>query len=360
MNNSLLLVSSVLLALSACSSPELSCDPLDDLTPVCGIQMPEDLEPLPNKGGVLISEYGDTGNLPGAISWIKPEEDNRYEKLLDTKTLSTLETNEVWGDADCAVPSKLSPHGIHLSQRGAVQQLLVVNHGDTEQVLFFEVQSSVEGPPAILWRGCVQFPENTVLNDVVALPDGGFAVTHMYDGGHSLFSQLGSILGIIKGHVWRWNPETGARIIPGSSASMPNGIAVADDGRSIWVNNYIEGEVWQYDLSTDQVLAKVPVPNIDNSEWLDSQHLLIASHNSSILRVMTCIGLTEGSCGGGSDLVLLNTETLETEILYSLKEGGPFGPATVAVPYDGDLIAGSFSGDRLAIIKVKHDLLSNN
>ena len=61
------------LALTACGSTtiETRCDSAE-LDLVCGIVMPEDLEPLPNEGGVLIAEYGDFGNLPGAFSWIDP------------------------------------------------------------------------------------------------------------------------------------------------------------------------------------------------------------------------------------------------------------------------------------------------
>ena len=63
---------SVVVALSilaACGEVELSCEPDGDVTPLCGVQMPEDLEVMPNGGGLLIGEYGNGGQLPGAITW---------------------------------------------------------------------------------------------------------------------------------------------------------------------------------------------------------------------------------------------------------------------------------------------------
>jgi hypothetical protein len=67
-----------------------------------------------------------------------------------------------------------------------------------------------------------------------------------------------------------------------------------------------------------------------------------------------CFGLTEGSCGGGYDIIAVDPENPDQpETLYSHPGGGPFGPATVAVPYKGKLYAGSFSGDRMASIAIE-------
>ena len=51
-------------------------------------------------------------------------------------------------------------------------------------------------------------------------------------------------------------------------ARMPNGIEVARDGQSIWVNNYLEQELRQYQIPTGEVLSTIAIPNIDNSAWL--------------------------------------------------------------------------------------------
>ena len=38
----------ILLSITACGQVEYSCDPHGDVIPICGVQMPEDLSPLPD------------------------------------------------------------------------------------------------------------------------------------------------------------------------------------------------------------------------------------------------------------------------------------------------------------------------
>jgi hypothetical protein len=349
-----LTLSFFLLAVTACGEIEYSCDPDGDVRPICGVQMPEDLTALPDDGGILISEYGDSGKLSGALTWFQPAKGNAFTRLVDSSTMAQGAGGPNWGEADCPLPDRLSPHGIHLSQRGDSLQLLVVNHGSTEQVLFYEVQPSASknAAPTLFWRGCVGFPAYAELNDVVALPDGGFAVTHMYNRENVLLAQIKSSLGFNNGHVWRWSPGSGIRVMANTSAKLPNGIEVAPDGKSIWVNNYLEQELRQYDVATEQVLTTISVPNIDNSAWLDDGRLLLASHLSPFT-MAPCFGLTEGSCGSPYELIAVDTETGTTEVLFRAERGGPFGPATVAIEYQGKLYAGSFSGDRMAEITLQ-------
>ncbi|MDG1944692.1 MAG: SMP-30/gluconolactonase/LRE family protein [Halioglobus sp.] len=347
--------SCIFLSITACGHVEYSCDPHGDVIPICGVQMPEDLAPLPDNGGILISEYGDGGKIPGALAWFQPAEGYAFTRLVDSSNMTEGAGEKNWGDADCPLPDQLSPHGIHLSQRGDSLQLLVVNHSSREHILFYEVQSSAgnKTAPTLFWRGCVALPEHAVINDVVALPDGGFAVTHMYNRENQTLAQIKSLLGLNNGHVWRWSPGSGIRVMANTSARMPNGIEVSPDGKTIWVNNYIEQELRQYDLVTEQLLATISVPNIDNSAWLGDGRLLLASHTSP-LTMVSCFGLTKGSCGSPYELVAADTEAGTTEVLFRAEQGGPFGPATVAIEYQGKLYAGSFSGDRLAEIPLQH------
>ncbi|MBK6510206.1 MAG: SMP-30/gluconolactonase/LRE family protein [Haliea sp.] len=352
-------ISVTLFAMTACSEVELSCAPDGAVTPICGVQMPEDIEALPNGGGLLIGEYGDGGKLAGALTWLQPGADAGFVRLVDSSTITRGANDQNWGDAACSPPDLLSPHGIHLAQRGDALQLLVVNHSSREQVLFYELQPAADATadatvyakraPTLAWRGCVTFPDHAVLNDVVALPDGGIAVTHMYDRENEMLAQLKSALGLSDGYVWRWNPGSPPRVMANTAAAMPNGIEIADDGKSIWVNNYIEGELRQYDIAAEQLLATIAVPNIDNSAWLEDGRLLLASHTSP-MTMLPCFGLTQGSCGAPYELVAVDTRSGTTEVIFGAPKGGPFGPATVAVEYQGKLYAGSFSGDRMAQI----------
>ena len=348
---------SVVVALSilaACGEVELSCEPDVDVTPLCGVQMPEDLEVMPGGGGLLIGEYGNGGQLPGAITWYQPGPRAEFIQLVTSSNMTAGKNGDNWGEDNCPLPDQLSPHGIHLSSRGDSLQLLVVNHSSQEHILFYEVQASADAgtAPTLAWRGCVVFPSSAVLNDVVALPDGGFAVTNMYQREHEILAQIKSSLGLNDGHVWRWVPDSGLRVMANSAAKMPNGIEVAHDGKTIWVNNYIEQELRQYDVATEEIVSRIEVANIDNSVWLDDGRLLLASHLSP-LTMGSCFGLTKGSCGSGYELIAVDTKSGLTEVIFRADKGGVFGPATVAVPYRGKLYAGSFSGDRLAEITLR-------
>jgi SMP-30/Gluconolactonase/LRE-like region len=341
-----------LVALAACGEIDTTCEPDGDIIPICGVQMPEDMEPLPDAGGILIGEYGDGGLLPGALTWFQPGAEHKFTRLVESGNITTGAGAQNWGDADCPLPDQLSPHGIHLSQRGDTMQLLVVNHSSREHVLFYEVQPASDNmtAPTLAWRGCVVFPENAVLNDVAALPDGGFAVTHMYDQENQMLAQIKSALGFSAGHVWRWSPDSGIHVMANTQARLPNGIEVAADGKSIWVNNYIEQELRQYDVATEELLITIEIPNIDNSAWLPDGRLLLASHLSP-LTMSSCFGLTQGSCGAPFELLAVDTRSGAIETLFRSEQGGPFGPATVAIEYQGKLYAGSFSGDRMAEIR---------
>ena len=340
--------------LTACGSVELGCDAEGNVKPLCGVQMPEDLEALPNEGGLLIGEYGHGGELPGFLTWYQPGPDAEFVRLVDSNNVTLNASPENWGQDNCPLPDQLSPHGVHLAARDGKLQLLVVNHSSREHVLFYEVQPSEDGKtaPTLAWRGCVLFPPSAVLNDVVALNDGGMAVTNMYTRENTTIAQIKSALGLNNGHIWRWTPGTDPVVMENTTAKMPNGIEVSPDGKSIWVNNYLAQELTQYDIATQEVLMRVAVPNIDNSAWLPDGRLLLASHMSP-LTMTPCFGLTKGSCGSDYELVAVDTETGESEVIFRSEKGGPFGPATVAVPYRGKLYAGSFSGDRLAEITLE-------
>ena len=56
----------------------------------------------------------------------------------------------------------------------------MVNHGKREAVEFFELLQH-GGRCSLVWRGCALPPGDPFLNDVAALRDGGFFVTHMFN-----------------------------------------------------------------------------------------------------------------------------------------------------------------------------------
>ena len=347
-----LLIALALLALSGCGPDiQTGCDTVGAVTPICGVQMPEDIEPLPDDGGLIIAEYGDDGKHTGDIVWFQPGEGAAFVPLVTGSDITQGASDTQWGDSMCAAPDRLSPHGIHLADREGSLQLLVVNHAEADQVLMYEVLPAAEASaaPTLAWRGCVSFPEEATLNDVAALPGGGFAVTHMYPREAELVTIAKVLLGRSRGHVYLWSPGSGISVLPNSEGLVPNGIEVADDGQSLWVNNYSGGELRQYAVSDGAQLQTVSVPNIDNSAWLPDGRLLLASHDS-LSEILACMDLLEGTCGAAYSLIAVDPATGDKEVLFRSSPGELFGPATVAVMYQGKLYAGSFSGDRIAEI----------
>jgi hypothetical protein len=61
-------------ALTGCHSDHSEsvdlCQPHEGLTPICGFQSPENLALLPDKSGLLVSEFGQMGDEDGRLSML--------------------------------------------------------------------------------------------------------------------------------------------------------------------------------------------------------------------------------------------------------------------------------------------------
>ena len=162
----------------------------------------------------------------------------------------------------------------------------------------------------------------------------------------NLFSRIFSILGFTTGDLWRWSKDNGLRILPGTNATEPNGIEISTDEKYVYANMYFESEVWKIDTEKGGVAAKVKIASPDNSAWIEENRLWVASHTGSILQQAICLGNQSKPCGTPFEIIELNTETMETSVVFS-QEGPPMGAATVAVPQGKRVYMGSFVGDRL-------------
>ena len=66
---------------------------------------------------------------------------------------------------------------------------------------------------------------------------------------------------------------------------------------------------------------------------------------------MGCDRITAGSCPTAFAIVALDPETLAQRELYA-GSGPPMGAGTAAVEVDGELVIGSFAGDRLLRVRL--------
>lgn len=319
------------------------CQSVGAITPLCGIQAPEDIELTPNGRYLLLSQFGGLPTAgPGGIALFDLKAET-HEMLVPRPA-----TGLSWGSDNCpAEPGEqLSTHGIHLSRRDDGRwQLLAVNHGGRESVEFFELRST-GGKPGLAWRGCVLMPGGAYLNDVVALPGGGLLATHMMDR-HDEQSMADAMQGKISGHVFEWHPGQPVKVMAGSESPFPNGIQISADGRFIFLNVYIRGEVWKLDRNTGERVGTVKVVGPDNSLWRDDGKLLVASHTGMAGYDEKLCTSGKGFCPVGFQIVAIDPDSLSKELVFEHDGSAPMGAGTVALQLDQVLYIGSYAGDRL-------------
>ena len=333
--------------------PVVGCSTSNGIEPFCNLHRPEDMAALPGGRYVLISQMGDfVAGTPGSIALF--DQDTGNVESLYPVAVAKQPNNPLRGSLGCSEPgARLSPHGIDLSPGdGDSHVLLVVNHGGRESVEFFRLSTRATDkggmPWQLSWLHCVEAPADSFLNDVVALPDGGFAVTNMMPKNAGMLRVTTSmLLGRSTGHVWQWQPKRGFTEIPGSRGTLPNGVALSADGRILYINYTGNNMVRKLERHSGRVLAEVPVKSPDNSTWSRDGKLLVASLQASMIDFLRPCGLEDiRPCGLPFKIVAVDPVSMSSEVIFA-HSGAPMGMATVALDTDRGLLMGSFVGDRL-------------
>lgn len=330
---------------------EQSCAAVGNLVPYCGLSHAEDIEVLPGKAGVLLSDMnmglgpaGITGQ-PGVLRWLDPAS-RRVTPLYPASGAGPGKA--IWGEPSCheEIGARLLPHGFHLSRRRDGRwQLLVVNHGARESVEFFELHGRGK-TWQLSWRGCVVPPGEQRLNDVVALPKGGLLVTAM---GHST-SGSGQSAAAQLGFLWRWTPAEGTVKQPGSEALRPNGVQIDRAGRHAYLSTQTPGaELLKLDLVAGRMVGSASMPKPDNSSWADDGSLLVAATAPGASSAL-CFKTPSQHCGAGFEVHAVNPKTMTARKIFA-HEGEPMGAATVAVQFGRNLLVGSYVGDRILAVR---------
>ena len=341
----------LLLALAGCDvePPVNGCVRVAELTPVCGFSNPEDMELLPDGKTLLISQMGDMERAtPGSLVLFDTV-DGVITRLPQFGTASAIN----WGSSECQTPPgvALSPHGIDLTQRAdGRREILVVNHGGRESVELFELLGAA-GNWQLAWRGCVLPPAGTFMNDVAALPDGDFLISHMYPRDASSIAGINlylirGLLGFDTGMVLRCSPSGNCKALPGTAAPLPNGIQTDATGSTLYLNAYLAGEVRKIAIADGRLLGTARMLGPDNSQWTAEGTLLVASQIAGLRAMSHCAGLRGGACGAAFEVVELDPVTMSTRTVLA-HHGAPMGGATVAQQVGNAIYLGSFVGDRI-------------
>ena len=340
------------LLLAACGGESFTdsqrCEPFETLTPYCDFQSPEDLVIAPDGTALVISEFGQMGEVEGQLTLFDLSSEERYLLYNSASSNDQSLGNPLWGDSDCAEPETFSPHGIDLSQRPSGRwQLLVVNHGERETIDMFELLRDDNQRWQLAWRGCAEAIDDSSFNDVAAVGDG-FVTTRMISRTAGLSGMLDYFLGRDTGWVWHWSLANGFQQVPGTMGVMPNGILASADGQQLYVNMYGQNLLQVIDRASGELVRETELVSADNSNW-DVERpgkILVASHEFNFMDMTSCMTSGSANCSVEFEIIELDTQTLQKTTLLRA-DGAFFGGGTAAVRVGDDLYIGSFAGTRL-------------
>jgi hypothetical protein len=358
LKTNILILLPLVIALYGCGADSVMkqnaiCTDTENIQSACEIRNPEDLVYFPPTNEIIFGEYGDMSvGKVGAILALDPA-------TLVTRDITILSDGaEQWGDASCEMlpADKLSPHGLDLSQRNdGSWQLLVVNHYQRESVEFFELSQGAGGV-ILQARGCVAMPAQYRINDVAAATDtNGFIVTHMHapdDSAEGIFNVVKLLLGLDTGYVVEWSTTAGFKRLPGSDGSLPNGVSMAPDQQSYYLNQYTASKVSHIDRNSGELLNQWSVSYPDNSSWGSDGKLYVSSALGFITDALECPPRDGFSCMLPFVIEVINPNDGTKEIVYR-HEDGIIPVATVALELNGNLYLGSYSSDRLSRVALQ-------
>jgi sugar lactone lactonase YvrE len=302
---------------------------------VCGQEAPEDLAVIPGSDWVLATDFAGKGGIrlinthDYAVTIAYPTE--TAKEKLDAKTYDSCP-----GIPDAAEKAQFRTHGMSLrTGKNSVHTLYVVHHGKRESVKVFEVDAKTK-TPTLTWVGCAVAPEPVGLNEVIPLPEGGFAATNFLARSGDAAARTKMMAGEKNGEIWKWHTGKGWKIIPGSEAAGANGLEVSKDGKWLYVAAW--GSQSFFRLSRGQTPAKredIPLGfRVDNIRWSADGSLLATGQG--------------GAAPGTTNIVKINPNTLKVQELLVRPNNPAFAFGTVAVEVGKELWVGSFRGDRIA------------
>jgi hypothetical protein len=315
---------------------------------LCGPVNAEDLLALGTTGLLLASgmngELSNSSSINSRIHLVNPAQ-RSWQELFPGPAPVFEQNMELF--ADCPGPldaGNFSSHGLALQRldRGPQQfHLYMTSHGAREAVEVFEIDALLQ--PTIKWIGCVPMPATSWTNSVAILRDGGFVATQFMDPTGS--GMAGVLRREITGHVFEWHPGGAVSVIPGTELSGPNGIAISEDDRYMFVAAFGSREVVRFDRATtppEKESVQVAVAP-DNIRWTADGTLYTAGGNVT----EDCGG---PDCGTGWSVIEIVPWSLQARRLTGADETVAMQGVSSALLVGDEIWIGSYSGDRLGIL----------
>lgn len=334
---------------SATTSPTASaCVDESQISYLCGVINGEDILKLGNSPYLLVSGMnGQLANNPainGRIHLVNPQ-DRSFSILFPGANPAFEHNATLYGS--CPGPldvTNFSAHGLALKPLDTGPErfrLYMTSHGAREAIEIFEIDAL--SALTIKWVGCVPMPNTSWTNSLVILNDWGFLATQFMDPTGS--GMQGVTNKEITGHVFEWHPGAEVGVIAGTELSGPNGIAITDDERFVYVAAFGTAEVVRFDRSsTPPAIERLPITVApDNIHWSTDGTLYATGGNVTA----TCGG---PECGIGWSVIEVVPSVMTASRLTGVDETAAMQGVSSALSVGNEIWIGTYGGDRLGIL----------
>mgnify|MGYP001168275046 FL=1 len=307
-----------------------------ETTYICGLMNAEDLISVAGTDlvittGMASSALTDDEEVNGHIYLIDTKDDS-WEDLVSKPSFSQELNGELYPECPGALNVRnYSAHGLALKTKSAeVYDLFITSHGAREAIEMFELDLS-SGSASLKWTGCVPLDESIMHNSVAILNDGGFVTTQFMTWSGGLESVVS---GQARGSVVEWHPAGAPSVMDGTELSGPNGIAVSDDEKYMYVAAIGTRTIARFDLTqgNERAVSGVLDSNPDNLRWGRTGKLLTAGSNAS---------------GNGWSVVEIDSETLDFNTLGGMSSVAALQNASTAIEINDNIWVGTYNGDRV-------------
>ncbi|MEZ5558124.1 MAG: SMP-30/gluconolactonase/LRE family protein [Pseudomonadales bacterium] len=330
-----------------------ACDSSPAMSYICGPVNAEDLVQLPGTRWVLSSSMA-----PGNGIYLIDSVSRAWSKLYTGSPDQVRHDAVAYGScSEAPALETFVTHGLHLRSRGdGHSTLYVVSHGGREAIEVFDVDTTAD-QPALAWRGCVPMPDGIAANSVTSLRDGTLLATVLMHPGQT-FSDVFS--GRLTGAVYRWAPgDSGFVKQAGSELPGNNGIEVSADEQEVYVVSTGLASISVFSNSNPMRLLRATERldfGPDNIHMAPDGRLITAGpsnvdHNCGGLDLGN-VQLEEfAACPRGSVAATFDPQTLEENERWSSPPDARFSNATMALQVGDEIWIGTFSGNRIGVLR---------
>ena len=345
----------LVLALLLCPSSfllagEAPCNPAGEVQFVCGPRNAEDLVQVPGTRWIIAS-----GGSNGTSFYLVDSLSRAWRALPFSAGAGSVSSQ----CARAPDPATLQTHGLHIraSSRGRAV-LHVVGHGAREAIEQFEVDSAAD-VPVLRWTGCIPLPEGLAGNSVVSLADGTVLTTVLFMPGTTFADSMsGKPTGVV---LERRPGQPAFEVVRGTELPANNGLELSQDGREIYVvsSGLRTIVAFRRGNPATRLGTTRPLPFTPDNVHLGPDGLLYTAGMAA--DVPQCGGVPGpqhdlrqlAACPRGSMAAAIDRRTLRDTIVLETAPLREFSNATMVLPVGRQAWLGSFSGDRIAVGKLR-------